>query len=74
LPYASQRESPGDRSMSRADRIRRRLGWKAGIARPMGLKPKGMHWCTFYRLQLRYIRFAQTSLSETCRQLGISIP
>jgi hypothetical protein len=50
LAYACQRETDDDRAMRRADTIRRRLGWKAGIANPKGGKPKGMHWRTFERL------------------------
>jgi hypothetical protein len=51
LAYECQRETDDDRAMRRADTIRRRLGWGAGIANPEGGKPKGMHWRTFERLK-----------------------
>lgn len=51
LAYRSQRETDDDRATRRADTIRRRLGWDAGILNGNGLKPKGMHWRTFLRLQ-----------------------
>lgn len=51
LAYRSQREADDDRAIRRADTIRRRLGWEPGILNGNGLKPKGMHWRTFERLQ-----------------------
>lgn len=49
LAYPSQREERFQRALTRADRIRSRLGWSADDYR--GLKPKGMHWATFERLR-----------------------
>lgn len=54
LAYACQRETVDDRAMRRADNIRERLGWPAGIANPNGGKPKGMHWRTFERLKAKH--------------------
>lgn len=48
--YHSQLHQPIDRLFSRADAIRQRLGWQAGIAYGIGAKPKGMHSKTFDRL------------------------
>ena len=50
LNYASTRTVPGFKPYERADRVRKRLGWCAGVASPPGDKPKGMHWKTFLRL------------------------
>lgn len=50
LAYPVQRESDSDRLIRRAEAIRARLGWGAGIANPRGCKPKGMHWKTYKRL------------------------
>ena len=51
LAYASQREDPGNRLARRANAIRNRMGWPAGILNGSDLgKPKGMHWRTYERL------------------------
>jgi hypothetical protein len=50
LTYPSQKENVADRADRRANAIRKRLGWPAGIANPFGGKPKGMHWRTYQRL------------------------
>ena len=71
LAYECQRESDGDRAMNRADTIRRRLGWGAGIANPIGDKPKGMHWRTFERLLTDYHAFALASWEGTAQRLGL---
>jgi hypothetical protein len=51
LAYKSERESRHYRLFRKADKIRVRLGWGAGIAFPDGAKPKGMHWKTFNRMK-----------------------
>ena len=79
LVYASQREAEDDRARRRAEKIRRRLGWPAGIANPSGGKPKGMHWRTFERLTAVHDACAEASLagvvkwleSMTRRQRGV---
>jgi len=54
LAYKSERESRHYRLFRKADKIRERLGWWAGIALPDGEKPKGMHWKTFYRMKAKH--------------------
>ncbi len=54
LPYQSQLENEMDRATRRADKIRDRLDWEPGILNGNGLKPKGMHWCTFERLSAEH--------------------
>lgn len=71
LAYACQSKGIGDRAMSRADTIRRRLGSHAGIAYPLSGKPKGMHWRTYYRLAMQYYEFSAVSLAETGKLLGL---
>ena len=51
LAYRCQREADHDRASRRADKLRDRLSWEPGILNGNGLKPKGMHWRTFERLQ-----------------------
>jgi hypothetical protein len=48
LGYRSQRESPRDRSLSRAFALRAKIGGKGGSGTCVG-KPKGMHIRTFKR-------------------------
>jgi hypothetical protein len=48
LAYRSQRESPSDRAISRAFKLRRKLGATGGIGSAVD-KPKGMHRRTFAR-------------------------
>jgi hypothetical protein len=69
LAYASQRETDDDRAARRAEAIRRRLGWKAGILNGEGGKPKGMHWHTFSRLKAEHDAFAQIFLVGMMRRL-----
>lgn len=51
LRYASQHENDRDRAIRTTDRLRESLGWKPGILNPMGPKPRGMHWATYWRLR-----------------------
>ena len=71
LAYECQREPDDYRAMRRADTIRRRLGWGAGIANPEGGKPKGMHWRTFERLIAEYRAFANASWAGSVERLGL---
>ena len=71
LTYECQRETDDDRAARRADTIRRRLGWKVGIANPVGDKPKGMHWRTFVRLKAEYAAFANTAWAGMAERLGL---
>jgi hypothetical protein len=51
LAYRTQREQAHDRAGTKADKLRNRLQWEAGILNGNGIKPKGMHLRTFERLQ-----------------------
>jgi len=57
LGYRSQRESPRDRALSQAFKLRRKLGSEDGIGDDI-IKPKGMHQATFER-QLKRIEAAE---------------
>jgi hypothetical protein len=71
LAYACQREAADDRAARRADRIRDRLGWQAGILNRSGGKPKGMHWRTFERLIVEHDAFVGVSLAGMAACLGL---
>ena len=70
LGYATQKEGAGDRAATRADKLRKRLGWEAGILNGPGGKPKGMHWKTFLRLKSHHDALVQISLQDMARQFG----
>jgi hypothetical protein len=71
LAYASTREDAGDRLARRADRIRRRLGWRVGILNPPGSKPKWMRWHTFHRLTAQHDELVHDALCATAARFGI---
>ena len=64
LAYPSQSGALHDRLLSRALKIRDRLGWDEDSGR----KPKGMHWKTFERLVREYERFDAASWSAAARK------
>jgi hypothetical protein len=53
LVYESQREDLPTRLISKAQKIRRRLGGSASSMEPFPAKPNGMHWRTYSRLYLK---------------------
>jgi hypothetical protein len=50
LVFASQREIPRHRAITRAQKLRMRLGGSANLAEPFPERPRGMHRRTFYKL------------------------
>lgn len=70
LGYATQREGTGDRASTKANKIRKRLGWPIGILNGTGGKPKGMHWVTYDRLTARHNALSQVSFQDIGRKLG----
>jgi hypothetical protein len=71
LAYATQKKGAGDRASSKANKIRRRLGWPAGILNDAGGKPKGMHWATYRRLTAEHDALSQVCFEDIGRKLGI---
>ena len=71
LAYEVQREDLMDRIARRADAIRERLRWEAGILNPDGWKPKGMHWRTFWRLKAEHDRLKGGALGAWAKRLGM---
>jgi hypothetical protein len=64
LGYRSQRESPRERSLSRAFALREKIGGKGGICTLIE-KPKGMHARTFNRAMQR-VYAAETVVESHC--------
>lgn len=73
LAYSSQREQAHDRAGSRADTIRKLLGWEPGILNGNGGKPKGMHWTTFMRLQGIHNAYVNQALEGMSAKLGLAM-
>ena len=71
LAYPSQREAPDDRACRRADKLRDRLGWEAGILNGEGNKPKGMHWLTFWRMRASHDVFVNRALVGVAEKFGL---
>jgi len=71
LAYKSQRETADDRATRRANKLRERLGWEAGILNGEGGKPKGMHWATFERFKARHDVAVYRSLQGLADRLGL---
>jgi hypothetical protein len=71
LAYATQKQGAGGRASTRVNKIRKRLGWQAGILNDTGGKPKGMHWATYQRLRSQHDTLLQVSLQDMGRKLGI---
>jgi len=72
LAYPSQRESSGDRADARAWKIRERCSGWGSLFDPL-MRPKGMHWRTFRRLQLEYGAECRASLSALAAATGMSL-
>ena len=67
LTYRSQREAPDDRATRRAEKLRDRLGWEAGILNGNGWKPK---WRLFKRLQHEHDAHVNAALAGMAAKLG----
>jgi hypothetical protein len=53
LAYESQQETPMQRGVFKAQKIRMRLGGTVNLFEPFPEKPKRMHWRTYLRLRAR---------------------
>lgn len=73
LAYPSQREDAADLMARRAEKIRARLGWDAGILNSTGQKPKGMRWQTYWRLSRDQADLTDVALASMIQKLGLSI-
>ncbi|MBS1169616.1 MAG: hypothetical protein H6R01_534 [Burkholderiaceae bacterium] len=73
LAYSCQRERGYDRLARKADKIRDRLGWEAGILNGRGTKPKGMHRRTYLRLRWQHDGLVQASLAGIALNFGMDL-
>lgn len=65
-----QKEGAGDRASSKADKLRKRLGWQAGILHDGGGVPKGIHWTSYQVLKSQHDVLAQVSFHDIGRKLS----
>ena len=70
LAYRTQREKAHERAGSKADKLRDRLGWDAGILNGNGGKPKGMHLATFDRLEAQHDALVSQLLAGVLAKFG----
>ena len=71
--YAVESMTPLYRAMTKAYRLRRRLGQKCGgLLNPFPGKPKGMHWSTYYRLEAEGRALEATLDSMAEAQFGLA--
>jgi hypothetical protein len=69
LVYASQRNNRWHRGVSRAQKIRMRLGGSPSLFDPVPEKPKGMHWRTYLRLRQEAQTLGDRSIALTMQKL-----
>jgi hypothetical protein len=63
LAYRSQQEIPRHRAISRAQKLRMRLGGSANLLEPFPKKPRGMYRRTYYRLSARAMAAQERSIA-----------
>ena len=71
LAYPTQKENVGDRASTKANKLRKRMGWQVGILHGVGNRPKGMHLKTYLRLRSHHDALVQIALHDIARKLGI---
>jgi hypothetical protein len=63
--YESTRTAESSKPFERADKLRRRLGWCAGVANDQGDRPRGMHARTYLRLLNELNAHSMAALQST---------
>jgi hypothetical protein len=62
LTYRCRNETREDSASRQANKLRRKLGWPAGILNDIGGRPKGMHRRTYLRLLNEHARRSELAL------------
>ena len=71
LAYQSQRNNMTDRIAGKAEKVRKRLGWQAGILNNTGNKPKGMRWKTYWRFHSEHHQLSQAAFALILQSFGL---
>ena len=73
LTYSSQQESEPDRLMRKVRKIRRQLGGSDISLDAFPLKPKSMHWKTYWRMRDKAEQAANDSLQIMAQRHGVCV-
>jgi hypothetical protein len=73
LTYSRQQENRQDRFMRKARKIRKRIGGDDNLANLFPVKPKHMHWKTYWRLREESEQASNLSILIIGQRLGISL-
>lgn len=73
LTYPCQQESPPFRLLSKAQKIRARLGASPCTDNPILEKPKGMHWKTFNRLKREAYEASDRAWECMANRFGVGV-
>ena len=72
LTYETCNQTPRDRRFSKADKLRKRIGAKAGAFNSLPLfKPKGMHYTTWMKIRNEIQHLESMGFAELGRMLGV---
>jgi hypothetical protein len=64
ITFQSRTEGARYRALSRANRIKAKLGGQTGMFHPFPTKPVRMRWTTYARLAAQYIALADIATAE----------
>lgn len=68
--YGSQLQQPIDRSFSRLNSLRAKLGWQRGAIHGIGSRPKGMHHRTYNKLVNEYDKLSTDVWQQSLDKLN----
>ena len=71
--YSSQNEAPHDRLLSKAQSLHQQMGGDGVVMDGAPLKPKGMHWKTYWRKVKAMEAMYHGCMMEAAQRLGIKL-
>ncbi|EHJ46933.1 hypothetical protein DFW101_0918 [Solidesulfovibrio carbinoliphilus subsp. oakridgensis] len=73
VAYSVENEDATSRLLRRSNKLREKIGVKAGTATPILCKPKGMHQVTFDRIRLRITELESVYWHHVARKFNIAV-